>query len=77
MSPQVKNEINYLIRKHSFVMFEFVDGQVKWMMNHHRFLDPEDAPRVIIGRCEPPKSLGLRPSNRNPKSKIIYLTHTI
>jgi hypothetical protein len=72
MDKKVKAEINNIIRKHKYVMFEFRQGKVYWLMNHHRHLDPECALKVFIGVSCPPISNDLRQSNRNEKGKLLY-----
>lgn len=73
MDKIVKNEMNAIIKKHKSVMFEFSNGKVYYLYKHHKHLDPEDAQRVYIGKSCPPITSDLRPSNRNPKSKILYI----
>lgn len=77
MNHLVKNEINSIIARHKFVMFEFREGKVYWLYEHHRYVDPEDARKILIGDSEAPVHIPLRPSNRNQKGKITYLTHPI
>lgn len=77
MDHLVKNEINSIIARHKFVMFEFREGKVYWLYEHHRYVDPEDAKRILIGVCNIPSNVPVRNSNRNLKSKITYLTHPI
>jgi hypothetical protein len=79
MSNEVKKEMNNIIKKFKYVMFEFANGQVKWLKDHHKFLDPEEAPKIIIGPCSSiPNSIpNVRFSNRNKFSRIVYLTSPI
>lgn len=65
-------EMNLIIDKFKCVMFEFKNGRVYWLRQHHRHLDPEDSPRVRVGKWDGAFPKGTRQSNRRPEVRILY-----
>lgn len=71
MSTVLLNFINSQKSRDFGMMLLFSKGRVYWLYNHHLVIDPEDSLKVLLGRGEAMK--GARPSNRNPRDKVIYL----
>lgn len=72
-----KAEMNILLEKNSCRMFLFKDNKVYLLIDHHRYLDPEDAPLMLIGPGGHPAHPHVRISNRNKYHRVIYLTAKI
>lgn len=72
-------EMNILLEKDRCRMFLFKGGKVYLLVKHHRYLDPEDAYKMLIGPGTPQglKGLNIRQSNRNQYDRIVYLTDKI
>lgn len=72
LNPKVKRDINQLIKEDWCRMFEFVDGKVKLLLHHYKYLNPyNDAKRVLIGKSKRPKDLPL------VGDQFLYLTEQI
>lgn len=71
MEKAVKDFINQNISPGCGVMLFFCLGEIYWLKDHHRYLDPEDALKVKLGIGKPLP--GCRDSNRIRGAKIIYV----
>jgi hypothetical protein len=71
MEKAVKDFINQNISPGCGVMLLFFDGDVYWLKDHHKHLEPEDAFKVKLGTGKPlPNS---RESRRIKGGKIFYV----
>ena len=76
MEKDTLEAINTIQSKHKQIVLQFKSRMVYWCMHHHRYLDPEDAPKVLLGACNTiPKRA--RDSNRIKFAKILYLTEPL
>lgn len=71
MKTDLLDFIEYLRKNRGGICLAFSSGKIYWLYDHYKYLDVEDAPKVLIGNGHPFK--GARQSNKKPYHKIIYL----
>jgi hypothetical protein len=69
---KTKDEMNLMILRFKSVMFEFKGQKVYLLRNHHRYLNAETAPRLLIGPYTPPFPKNARNSFAGKGAKILY-----
>ena len=75
MNRLLRDAINSLVKRHTYVMLKEVDNKVYFLISHYRYLDPEQAPAMLIGSGKLPSNS--RPSRRTPGAKLLYITDYI
>jgi hypothetical protein len=74
MDKELKDLINLLIERNSGVMLLLTYTSTYLLADHHKHLDPEDAPKILLGKHINPGSRHVRNSNRILGAKLLYLT---
>lgn len=74
MTSELKATINGIIDREKQIMILFKDGKVFLLRDHYKFLDPEDAPKIFLGRAPSTIHIHSRASNRFPGARKLYLT---
>lgn len=75
MNNDLRNLINSIVEKHKHVLLLFWAGKVYLLRDHHRWIDGEDAPKVLLGKAPTTIHIHSRASNRKPGARILYLTN--
>ena len=74
MDSELKTLINLLIKHHYQIMLLITQDATYLLKDHHKHLDPEDAPKIKLGKRMLLMGQHVRNSNRMPGAKLLYLT---
>jgi len=78
MHSKLIAEINTLVDRFTYVVLLFKFGKVYLARSHWKYLDPEDAPLMLLGGYKKlPVDSRLHNSNRQLGVKIMYITEKL
>lgn len=73
MDSEMRDLLNMIISRQQHVMLLLTMDATYLLRDHHKYLDPEDAPKIKLGKRITTMER-VRPSNRIPQAKLLYIT---